>query len=147
MDFIMLDGDKLVTDSRCVAKAFGKAHKNVLRGIDGMRDSKNPDIAEHCRLNFEPTSFEVAGPRGGVRKIPGYRMTKDGLAELAMSFTGEAARVIRIRFLAAFNAMANFIRRTQQSLWQQMLDWEQWAFFISTGGMTALGCRKPHNRP
>lgn len=62
------------------------------------------ELAEHYRLNFEPTSFQVAGPRGGVRSEPMYRMTAKGLPELAMSFTGNEARLIPTigAYLAAY---------------------------------------------
>jgi phage regulator Rha-like protein len=49
-----------------------------------------------------------------------YEMTKKGLAELAMSFTGEKARVVRIRFIAAFNATAEQLHRRDLGLWQGM---------------------------
>ena len=51
-------------------------------------------------------------------------MTKDGLAELAMSFTGEKARVVRIRFLAAFNAMARKLQDQGNSLVVQFFELE-----------------------
>lgn len=113
---VTLDGDHLVTDSRIVAKVFGKQHKNVLRAIDEMRNSDIPEIAEHGRLNFEPSSY-VNSQR---KTQPQYRMTKDGLSELAMSFTGDEARVCRIRFIAAFNAMAEQIAAGEKNLWQKM---------------------------
>lgn len=115
-EFVMVAGDHLVTDSRKVARAFGKQHKNVLRAIEEMRANTNPEIAEHGRLNFEPSSY--VNRQNKVQ--PQYLMTKDGLAELAMSFTGDDARVSRIRFIAAFNAMAEQLAKGQQNLWQQM---------------------------
>jgi phage regulator Rha-like protein len=47
-------------------------------------------------------------------------MTKDGLSELAMSFTGDRARICRIRFIAAFNAMAEQLANGEKNLWQKM---------------------------
>ncbi|AIP70170.1 Rha family transcriptional regulator [Burkholderia pseudomallei] len=41
-DIVTLGGDRLVTDSRRVAMAFGKRHDNVLRDIHAMRDSGVP---------------------------------------------------------------------------------------------------------
>ena len=93
----MTDGDQLLIDSQTVRKAFKKAHKNVLRDIDGMRDSTNQVIAEHYRLNFEPIQTSVNLGLGRSRAGRAYRMTKDGFAELAMSFTGEASKVIRCK--------------------------------------------------
>jgi Rha family phage regulatory protein len=117
---VTVQGDHLVTDSRIVAKYFGKAHKNVLRIIDDMRMSSNPEIAQHSRLNFEPCMFDYKTGKGGMRSAPGYRMTKDGLSELAMSFTGDRARLCRIRFIAAFNQVAEELAVSEKNLWQKM---------------------------
>lgn len=120
--FISQNGADLVTDSRAVAIAFGKQHKNVLRTIDAMRSSCHPEIAEHYRLNFEPTSFQVAGPRGGVRSEPMYRMTAKGLSELTMGFSGDAARVVRIRFLNAFETVSQRLADRERSITEQLHD-------------------------
>lgn len=123
--FILRDGAELVTDSRAVALAFGKRHKNVLRVIDGMLRSKHHEIAEHGRLNFEPTMYSVPGPNGATREEQMYRMTAKGLSELAMSFSGEQARVIRIRFLNAFEEVAARLERAEKSITQQLLELER----------------------
>lgn len=57
MHLITIDGNRLIVNSRAVAAAFRKAHKNVMRNIDATRASKNPIIAAHGRLNFEPSSY------------------------------------------------------------------------------------------
>lgn len=77
------------------------------------------------RTNFEPTSFEVPGPKGGTRVEPMYRMTAKGLSELAMSFSGEKARVIRIRFLNAFEEVADRLIRAEQTITQMLYDLER----------------------
>lgn len=118
--FITFNGKEFVTDSRAVALAFGKRHKNVLRTIDGMRVSAHPEIAEHAGLNFEPTMYEVPGPKGARRMAPMYRMTAKGLSELAMSFSGDQARVIRIRFLNAFEAVAERLAARERSITEQL---------------------------
>lgn len=100
--FIDRRGGELVTDSRAVALAFKKRHKNVLRTIERMRASSRPLIAEHARLNFEPCCY--AAKNGKTE--PMYRMTQKGLSELAMGFSGDDAREIRIRFLNAFEKVA-----------------------------------------
>lgn len=119
--FIARDGAELVTDSRAVALAFKKRHKNVLQSIDRMRDSKRPEIAEHYRLNFQPVDFLDAK---GERR-PMYRMTAKGLSELAMSFSGEDARVIRIRFLNAFEEVAQRLARAERSITERLLELER----------------------
>ncbi len=123
--FIARDGAELVTDSRAVALAFKKRHKNVLQSIDRMRDSKHPEIFEHYRLNFQPTMYAVPGPKGSTRNVPMYKMTAKGLSELAMSFSGEDARVIRIRFLNAFEEVAARLARAERSITERLLELER----------------------
>lgn len=119
--FIARDGAELVTDSRAVALAFKKRHKNVLRTIDRMRASKHPEIAEHYRLNFEPVDFLDA--KGELR--PMYKMTAKGLSELAMSFSGDDARIVRIRFLNAFEEVAHRLARAERSITERLLELER----------------------
>lgn len=119
--FIARDGAELVTDSRAVALAFKKRHKNVLRTIDRMRASKHAEIAEHYRLNFEPVDFLDA--KGELR--PMYKMTAKGLSELAMSFSGDDARIVRIRFLNAFDEVARRLARAERSITERLLELER----------------------
>ena len=111
----------MVTDSRAVALAFKKRHKNVLRIIDRMRSSKRPLIAEHYRLNFEPVDFVDAK---GERR-PMYRMTAKGLSELGMSFSGDDSREIRIRFLNAFEKVAERLSSAERTITAMLHDLER----------------------
>lgn len=119
--FIDRHGGELVTDSRAVALAFKKKHKNVLRTIDRMRASKHAEIADHYRLNFEPVEFVDAK---GERR-PMYRMTAKGLSELAMGFSGDPARVIRIRFLNAFEVVAKRLASAERTISAMLHDLER----------------------
>lgn len=119
--FIARSGGELVTDSRAVALAFGKQHKNVLRTIERMRQSLHAEIAEHYRLNFEPVDFVDAK---GERR-PMYRMTAKGLSELAMSFSGEKARIIRIRFINAFDVVAGRLAQAERTITAMLHDLER----------------------
>ena len=114
--FIQRDGNELVTDSRAVAVAFGKQHKDVLRIINRMAVHKRPEIAEHARRNFAPNSYVDQLSR----QKPMYRMTAKGLAELTMGFTGDDACVVRIRFIDAFEEMAQRLASAERTLTQQM---------------------------
>lgn len=118
--FIDRRGGELVTDSRAVALAFRKRHKNVLRTIERMRSSSRPLIAEHARLNFEPCSY--AGKNGKTE--PMYRMTEKGLSELAMGFSGDDAREVRIRFLNAFEKVAERLASAERSITSMLHDLE-----------------------
>lgn len=139
--FIMRgEGSELVTDSRAVALAFGKRHKNVLQTIDKMRASACPEIARHYGLNFQPVDFVDA--KGELR--PMYRMTAKGLSELAMSFSGDAARVIRIRFLDAFEEVAQRLANAEKSITQMLHDFEKRA--IASEAKGSIGSMLMHGR-
>lgn len=119
--FIDRQGGELVTDSRAVALAFGKRHSDVLRAISRMHGSAHIEIATHYQRNFALVDFLDA--KGEVR--PMYRMTAKGLSELAMSFTGDTARVIRIRFLNAFEAVANRLADAERTITKMLHDLER----------------------
>ncbi|MEQ1683469.1 MAG: Rha family transcriptional regulator [Burkholderiaceae bacterium] len=73
-------------------------------------------ISEHARLNFEPVTY--AGGNGESR--PMFRMTAKGLSELAMSFIDDDAREVRIRFLYAFEEVAQRLARTDKTITDQL---------------------------
>jgi len=114
--FIAREGGELVTDSRAVALAFGKRHQHVMRTIREIHASAHPEVARHAQSNFGQTSF--LDSQGKVQ--PMYRMTADGLSELAMSFTGEKSRVVRIRFIAAFREMAKHLEDREKTITQML---------------------------
>jgi Rha family phage regulatory protein len=92
--------DRVVADSRDVASAFGKQHKNVVRAIDSLvRD------APACRLNFEPTLFDIRQPNGGARHARRFDMDRKGFMLLVMGFTGEKALTLKIAWIDAFERM------------------------------------------
>lgn len=119
--FIARDGAELVTDSRAVALAFKKRHKNVLRTIDAMLRSGRFLIAEHARLNFEPSNYKDSTGRDLLM----YKMTAKGLSELAMGFSGDDAREVRIRFLNAFEEVAERLARAERSITERLLELER----------------------
>lgn len=108
---VKLDRETILTDSLIVAREFRKPHKTVLRAYDNLRCS-----AKFGRHNFVPTFYRDA--QGKLCRL--VKMTKDGFLMLAMSFTGPAAVRFKEAFIAAFNALADYVQRHQQTLWQQM---------------------------
>lgn len=119
--FIDRHAGELVTDSRAVALAFGKRHSDVLRTIAKMRASAHPEIAVHYQRNFASVDFLDAK---GERRLM-YRMTSKGLSELAMGFSGDKARVIRIRFLNAFEAVAERLAKAERTITAMLHDLER----------------------
>lgn len=128
-EFVTLTGTTLTTDSKRVAKHFGKQHKNVLRSYDLLDCSE-----EFNRLNFEPV--EEVDEKGEMRRI--VRMTKDGFVFLVMGFRGRKAALVKESYIQAFNQMADQLQQIGMSLWDQRLMLEKrdstsfmWAQFSS----------------
>lgn len=108
-EFVLVNGEQIVTDSRRVAQHFGMPHKNVLRAIDRVECSE-----KFNRLNFEP--IEYLDGRGRAQRA--VRMSKDGFMFLVMGFTGAKAAAIKEAFIDAFNRMAEFIRVQLAGAWE-----------------------------
>lgn len=84
------------TDSLKVAERFKKRPANVLRKIENLECSK-----EFFELNFELNEYtDSIG-----RKLPMYKMTKDGFTFLAMGFTGKEAAQFKEEYIKAFNEL------------------------------------------
>jgi Rha family phage regulatory protein len=102
---VEVHGKKLITTSLIVSKEFNKRHDDVLKKIDTGFKSENIEILNFSRRNFAESSY--TNSQNKTQKM--YEMTEEGFADLAMSFTGEKSRVIRIRFLGEFKRMYNHI--------------------------------------
>ncbi|EMB3082907.1 Rha family transcriptional regulator [Providencia rettgeri] len=101
---VMASDGQVFTTSKKIADYFGKTHKNVLRKI---KQTINDCPEEFAELNFEPTDY--IDKNGDIK--PMYKLSKDGYMLLVMSFTGKAAMLIKIKFIQAFNWMAEQINR------------------------------------
>lgn len=119
--FIDRSGGELVTDSRAVALAFGKKHQHVMRTIRAMHNSAHAEIRGHALSNFGLCSFRAANGRDE----PMYRMTAKGLSELAMGFSGEKARIVRIRFVNAFEVVAGRLAQAERNITAMLHDLER----------------------
>ncbi len=92
---------QITATSLQLAEHFGKLHKDVLRAIRNMECS-----AEFNGRNFAPVDY--IDEKGESR--PMYRITRDGFAFLAMSFTGKEAARWKEAYIDAFNAMEAKLR-------------------------------------
>ena len=119
--FIDRQGNELVTDSRAVALAFKKRHRDVLRVINSMHKSEHPEVVKHTGRNFALSSYRDSTGR----EMPMYRMTAKGMTELTMGFTGEQARIVRIRFVNAFEAVAERLAQAERSITAMLHDLER----------------------
>jgi Rha family phage regulatory protein len=88
-------------DSLFVAEVFGKRHADVLRAIDNTISPKSGHSKEFSRCNFAPSNYIDA--RGKKQRI--YAMTRNGLFEIIMGFTGKKAALFREAYIERFNQM------------------------------------------
>ncbi len=92
-------------DSRFVAEAFDKNHRDVLRGIRTLI-GENSGLSNDFRLrNFAQASY--TNEQG--HKQPCYEMTRDGFTMLVMGFTGKKAARFKEFYIRRFNEMEKFI--------------------------------------
>lgn len=95
---VTLQDGRPVCLSTDIAERFSKAHKDVLRAIDRVRQECG---AEFDGRNFAPISYRDKNNR----EKPAYAMTRDGFSLVVMGFTGKAATAWKVRYIEAFNAM------------------------------------------
>lgn len=95
-DLEIIEG-QITTTSLQIAEHFGKRHTHVLRAIRNLL----AELPENARPNFGLSEFtDETG-----RKLPAYRITRDGFTLLAMGFTGKEAMQWKVAYLTAFNKM------------------------------------------
>lgn len=112
--------NQLVTNSLCVAKYFGKQHKDVLRKLENL-DCSDVFTSAHFY------AYEEIIQAGAVKRSSKvYQMTKDGFLFLVMGFTGKRAAEIKEAYINAFNEMQARLSNTPSPLDRQrmMLTWE-----------------------
>lgn len=102
-EMVALAGEQVMTDSRTVAKEFGKRHRDVLRAFRNMQCSEDFTLRNFAQC------LEINDLANG-KPEPVIQMTKDGFMFLVMGFTGEKAARVKEAFITAFNEMAEFIR-------------------------------------
>ncbi|XDZ50202.1 Rha family transcriptional regulator [Neisseriaceae bacterium CLB008] len=95
---VFADGENLKTDSRKVAKAFGKRHDNVIRAIEKLECTQGFAV-----LNFE-VCHEISNLQNG-KPSKFYSITREGAMMLIMGFTGKKAALIKEAFVTAFKYM------------------------------------------
>ena len=93
--------ERLVVSSRQVAEDFEREHRNVLASI---RDLLAAEIS--AAKFFYESSYENRGKR-----YTEYLMNRDGFSLLVMGFSGEQALKWKIKYIQAFNAMEEELKR------------------------------------
>lgn len=117
LDFISVDGDKLVTNSLKVAAAHKKRHDNVLRIIR----KRIKDAGSWGVLNFEETPYIDA--QSGLTQ-PMFTITRNGYAFLVGRLTGKLAAKHYIAYIEAFDAMERYIKNQRDGLRYQCMQKE-----------------------
>lgn len=85
-----------ITDTRRIARAFGKTHANVLKAVKALEVSE-----EFGRVNFYSTSYVDRHNR----RQPVVVMRRAGFVRLVMSFTGKKAAAVKEAYIAEFDRM------------------------------------------
>ncbi|HBO25056.1 MAG TPA: Rha family transcriptional regulator [Providencia sp.] len=114
-DIVFMSGSEAITDSFCVAKAFGKEPKNVIRDIERTIKACPPEF--DAGLNFELCYKNNELQNGKPQKF--YKIRKDGLMLLVMSYTKKEAMKIKVAYINAFNWMANVITNNIRNMEQE----------------------------
>lgn len=125
-DLVYRNGNGVpVTTSVIVAEYFGKNHLHVMEAIRKMLVTIENSIeteSQEVKTYFELSNYETPlnNGTGAVRKNPMYIMNEEGFTLLAMGFTGEKARLFKIRYIKAFKAMRNVIQNQMDGTAQLM---------------------------
>ena len=82
------------TDSRVIAKHFGKAHRDILASIKGLKCTRG-----FWSENFQLDSF--ADDKGRV--FPMYKMTRDGYAMLTLVLNNRPSTDWKEHLVVSFN--------------------------------------------
>lgn len=99
VEIVAIVGDDITTDSRTVAREFGRRHAEVLRAVADLLPDLSPEFRQR---NFASATYTDA--QGKPR--PMYRMTQAGFSVAVLGFTGRKAVQLRERFVIAFERMA-----------------------------------------
>lgn len=113
-ELVFLKKDEALTDSLIVAEMFGKRHDNVMQTIEklmgGLLEIKDTPIT----AKFYKTRYKNAQNGEWYSK---YLMNRSAYSLLVMGFTGKKALEWKVKYDAAFTAMANIIMERQTNAW------------------------------
>ena len=98
LELVFKSGNEAETDSRRVAKAFGKDHGKVIRAIENL----------DCPADFAKANFGLCykiNELANGKPVKYYRITESGAMLLIMGFTGSEAMKVKLAFIEAFKEM------------------------------------------
>lgn len=144
-EFVTVEGGNPKTDSKKVAQKFNKSHAHVMRDIRNLL--KHLKDKKFAKANFG-FRYEINDLQNG--KPNKYcEMSKDGFMLLVMGFTGQAALEVKVKFIEAFNAMAQFIKEQYSSLWEEkhMLELRDENSFLRASFGSKLMLQRKQEKP
>lgn len=92
------------TSSILVARVFGKRHDHVLRDIEKIKAQVSENFSQP---NFGAANYLDA--QGKNRLM--YLLTRDAFTLLAMGYTGKEAMQFKVKYIEAFNAMEEELKK------------------------------------
>ena len=98
-ELVFSQNEQPLTDSRKIAKAFGKRHDRVLRAIMASIQAL-PKNGESEKAFIKSSYIDSSG-----KSNPMYYLNRDGFMFVTMGFTGSKATEIKWAFIQAFNKM------------------------------------------
>jgi len=104
------DGE-VFANSLDIANYFGKRHRVITSAVERLL-AEDPG----CVAHYRQTSIPVLMPLGGSKEVAGYEMTQTGFTLVGMGLTGRKAIAFKLRYIAAFDAMKETLKRQAQPL-------------------------------
>ena len=101
-ELVQVVDKQLVTSSVTVAMNFEKRHDHVIRDIEVYKK----DVPNFGEMFHKGTTQDSYG-----REQKAYFMNRDGFSLLVMGFRGQKALAWKLKFLAAFNAMEEQLKK------------------------------------
>lgn len=102
-ELVQVVDKQLVTSSVTVARNFEKRHDHVIRDIEVYKK----DVPNFGEMFHKGTTQDSYG-----REQKAYFMNRDGFSLLVMGFRGQKALSWKLKFLAAFNAMEEQLKKS-----------------------------------
>lgn len=101
------ENERLSVSSKHVAEKFNKRHDDVLKALKNLKRN----LGDEPFWNFNFAENKIKTLRKNDEELAEILMTKDGFVLLTMGFTGKEALDWKVRFIEAFNYLADFTLR------------------------------------